>query len=145
MTGPGIFPRRSGTLIVLAIAIFVVGCATGGQAQRERQQAMDQWRAMVRWSEYDGLVDMIHPEWLEENPIRSLEIERLRQFRVTEYRVRQVISDPEGLQVERHVQIRLYHVHSARERVIRHRELWRWDETRERWLLHSGLPDPRRN
>lgn len=132
-------------LIILMVSLLISACAGNSQAQREREQAMDRWRDMVRWSEYDGLVDMIHPDWLAENPIRSLEIQRLRQFRVSEYRVRQVISDPDGLGVERHVQIRLYHVHSARERVIEHREVWRYDEQLERWLLHSGLPDPRRS
>jgi hypothetical protein len=131
-------------LLIVSIAILAA-CAGNQQAQRERQQAMDRWRDMVRWSEYDGLVDMIHPEWLAENPIGSLELQRLRQFRVTEYRVRQVVSEPDGLALERRAQIRLYHVHSARERVIQHREVWRYDQDRERWLLHSGLPDPRRN
>jgi hypothetical protein len=132
------------SLIVLTIALLLAACAGGNQAQRERQNAMDLWRDMVRWSEYEALVDMIHPDWLAENPIRPIELRRLQQFRVTEYRVRQVNSEPDGLAVERLVQIRLYHVHSARERVIQHREVWRWDEQRGRWLLHSGLPDPRR-
>ena len=131
------------SLTLLLVVLVLAACAGGNQAQRQREQAMDLWQEMVRWSEYDGLVDMIHPEWLAEHPIRSVELERLRQFRVTEYRVRQVISDPDGMRVERRVQIRLYHVHSARERVIQHREVWRYDETRDRWLLHSGLPDPR--
>ncbi|RFF29619.1 hypothetical protein DZC52_12060 [Wenzhouxiangella sediminis] len=129
-------------MIVLAAVLLLAACAGSGQTQRERDQAMDLWQEMVRWSEYDGLVDMIHPDWLAEHPIRSIELERLRQFRVTEYRVRQVISDSDEQRVERRVQIRLYHVHSARERVIQHREVWRYDETRDRWLLHSGLPDP---
>jgi hypothetical protein len=130
-------------LIMVMAVVLLAACAGGNQAQRQREHTMDQWRAMVRWSEFDALVDMIHPEWLAENPIRPIELERLKQFRVTEYRVRQVVSDPDGLAVERRVQIRLYHVHSARERVINHREVWRYDEARDRWLLHSGLPDPR--
>lgn len=132
-------------LIVLLIALLLVACAGGNQGLRERQKTMDLWQEMVRWSEYDGLIEMIHPDWLARNPIRNVELERLRQFRVTEYRVRQVNSSPDGMRVVRHVQIRLYHVHSARERVIQHREVWRYDEARERWLLHSGLPDPRRS
>jgi len=131
--------------LLLIVLMSLAACAASNQAQRERQQAMDRWQDMVRWSEYSALVDMINPEWLAENPVGRLELQRLRQFRVTEYRVRQVISEPDGLALERRVQIRLYHVHSARERVIQHRELWRYDEERERWLLHSGLPDPRRS
>lgn len=130
---------------ILALTILAAACSGNQQMLRERQQAMDQWEAMVRWSQYHALVDMIHPEWLEENPVRRLEVERLKQFRVTEYRVRQVLAETDSLGVERLVQIRMYHVHSARERVITHREVWRYDEERERWLLHSGLPDPRRS
>lgn len=129
-------------LMPLMVVLLLAACAGGSQGQRQRDQAMDLWQETVRWSEYDGLIDMIHPDWLADNPIRSVELERLRQFRVTEYRVRQVISDPDGERVVRRVQIRLYHVHTARERVIQHREVWRYDEERDRWLLHSGLPDP---
>jgi hypothetical protein len=58
--------------------------------------------------------------------------------------VRQVLAEPEGTGFERTVRIRMYHLHSAYERVVDHREVWRYDESLERWLLHSGLPDPRR-
>jgi hypothetical protein len=133
-------PKR---LIMLTIVVLLAACAGGNQAHREREQAMDRWQSMLRWSEYDGLTNMIHPQWLANNPISDLELRRLRQFRVSDYKVRQVMSDPDGLGVERLVEIRLYHVHSARERVIQHREVWRYDQQRERWLLHSGLPDPR--
>jgi len=132
-------------LLLLATAVILAACAGTGQAERERQQAMDRWESLIRWNEHDALVDMIHPDWLAENPIPALDLERLRQFRVTQYRVRQVVADPDGLGVERQVEIRLYHVHSARERVIRHHEQWRYDEDRGRWFMHSGLPDPRRN
>lgn len=123
---------------------LLAGCATGpsNQEQRERFQA---WENVVRWSEHkDPLLDFIHPEWLAANPIPALDIDRFEQFRVTEYRVRQVIASPDGLEVERLVQLRLYHIHTALERVIDHRELWRYDEDQEIWLLHSGIPDPRR-
>jgi hypothetical protein len=130
-------------LILLTLALLP-GCATGpsNQEQRERFQA---WENVVRWSEHkDALLDFIDPEWLADNPIPVLDIDRLEQFRVTEYRVRQVVANPNGLEVERLVQLRLYHIHTARERVIDHREVWRYDEESEIWLLHSGIPDPRR-
>ncbi|WP_376691282.1 hypothetical protein [Wenzhouxiangella sp. EGI_FJ10409] len=132
------------SLLLLMAALLLAACAGGNQGQRERQQTMDQWQSLLRWSEYGALANHIHPDWLADNPIRDLDLERLRQFRVTEYRVQQVTSDPDGMAVERQVRIRMYHVHTARERVIEHREVWRYDEQRERWLLHSGLPDPRR-
>lgn len=135
---------RFALMIALAAILALTGCASSHK-HLEQQQAMERWEALIRWSEFDALVDMIHPEWLEENPIQPIDIERLHQFRVTEYRVRQVLSDPDGDGFERIVQIRLYHRHTARERVINHREVWRYDEEFGVWLLHSGLPDPRQS
>jgi hypothetical protein len=128
--------------VLLVIVVMLTACA-GGNAERDRAETMDSWESLVRWSEYDGLVDFIHPEYLAQHPIRALEVDRLRQFRVTEYRVRRVMAEADGLGLERTVAIRLYHIHTARERVIDHREVWRYDEDLESWLLHSGLPDPR--
>jgi len=131
-------------LFSLLVLGALAACATGpsNQDQRERFQA---WENVVRWSEHkDALIDFIDPEWLAANPISTLDVDRLEQFRVTEYRVRQVVANPNGTEVERLVQLRVYHIHTARERVIDHREVWRYDEARDLWMLHSGIPDPRR-
>ncbi|MFW5927221.1 MAG: hypothetical protein ACOCSR_04140 [Wenzhouxiangella sp.] len=129
-------------LAVIALGLLLTACG-GSQKQLAQQQATQRWEALVRWSEYDALVDMIHPDWLAENPVEEAEIDRLREFRVTEYRVRQVLTEPDGNGFERLAQIRMYHLRSARERVVAHREVWRYDEDLDRWLLHSGVPDPR--
>lgn len=134
---------RAAVLVTLSSMVLLIACGTG-QRHDDRQDAMERWEALVRWNEFDALVDMIHPEWLAENPIHPVDIDRLHQFRVTEYRTRQMLVDPDGLGFERVVRVRMYHVHSARERVVDYREVWRYDEDLERWLLHSGLPDPRR-
>ncbi|MFP4276473.1 MAG: hypothetical protein ACLFQC_11020 [Wenzhouxiangella sp.] len=134
--------RFSAFLILTGLCLVLTACASGS-ADQQRIETMESWESLVRWSQYDALVDFIHPEYLAANPITALDIDRLHQFRVTEYRTRQVVSQADGQALERMVQIRLYHVHSARERVVDHREIWRYDEQLEGWLLHSGLPDPR--
>jgi hypothetical protein len=132
-------------VLISLLALTVLAGCSGGPPERERQERIQAWESVVRWAEHkDGLLDFIHPDWLAENPISTLDIDRLQQFRVTEYRVRQVIASPDGMELDRRVQLRLYHVHTARERVIDHREIWRYDEDLEAWMLHSGIPDPRR-
>lgn len=126
---------------VLIVALLLAGCPQ----KREnllREETTQRYEAVVRWNQFDSLVDFMHPDWLEENPIRPLDVERLHQFKVSQYRVRQVMSLPEGSGFDRLVELRLYHIHSARERVVEYLESWRWDEERGRWMLHSGLPDP---
>lgn len=132
---------RSGIFIM---ALLMLAACGGDRTSRERQEALDGWEHRVRWSVYDSLVDFIHPEWLEENPISELDLERLHQFRITEYRVRAVLAHPDGEGLDRRTRIRMVNIHTQRERVIDHTEVWRYDEDLKRWLLHSGLPDPRR-
>ena len=132
-----------GSLMLLCL-LLAAACGTSSSA-RERQQAMDRWEVLVRWNQFDNLIDFIHPDYLAENPVTNLDIDRLNQFRVTEYRVRQVLVSPDSDEIERLARIRLYHVHSGRERVVDYREIWRLDDDLGVWLLHSGLPDPRRN
>jgi hypothetical protein len=131
--------------LFLVLIILLLAACGANKAQREGKETMDAWEALVRWSQYDALVDFIHPEWLAENPITQLDVDRLHQFKVTEYRIRQVLQEEDGGNIRRRVQIRLYHIHSARERIIDHLEVWRYDGDLKVWLLHSGLPDPRRD
>ncbi len=133
-----------GRFLLAALLLAGLAACAGNQVQRAGTETMDAWESLVRWSQFDALVDFIHPDYLEVNPISRLDIDRLHQFRVTEYRVRQIVATPDGKTIDRVVRIRLFHVHSARERVLDHREIWRYDAERRAWLLHSGLPDPRR-
>ena len=120
--------------------LLLTGCGAMSDRDRLRTETIQRYEATVRWNQFDAMVDFMHPEWLEENPVSSLDIDRLHQFRVSQYSVRQVMSVPES-GVDRLVQLRIYNKHTARERVVDYVEAWRWDEERERWMLHSGLPD----
>ena len=135
-------PNLSRMLVVFLAGLALAACG-GNQVQRSGTETLDAWESLVRWSQFDALVDFIHPDYLQANPVTPLDVDRLHQFRVTEYRVRQILADPDGEGLERQVRLRLYHVHSARERVVDYREIWRYDQERKAWLLHTGLPDPR--
>jgi len=40
------------------------------------------------------------------------------------------------------VEIRMFNKNQARERSVIDNQYWKYDKERERWFLHSGLPDP---
>lgn len=128
------------TAAMTAVLLLATACASRQQSDR-RTETLDRYEALVRWNQFDSLPDFMHPDWLEQNPVTPLDIERLKQFRVSQYRVRQVMSLPDDEGFDRLVELRLYHLHTARERVVEYVEAWRWDPERERWMLHSGLPD----
>lgn len=136
---------KQSRLIVIIGTLSVLGllsaCDRLSDKNKQRIETLQRYEAVVRWSQYDSMVDFMHPDWVADNPVTPLEVERLHQFRVSQYSLRQVLSTPDG-GVDRLIQLRLYNKHTARERVVEYVEAWRWDDERGRWMLHSGLPDP---
>jgi hypothetical protein len=125
----------------LLAALALVSC-TSNQVEKSRGETLKQYETIVRWSQWDAAADFIAPEYMAEHPITRLEMDRLRLFRVTAYTVRSTGVFDEGLTMRQAVEIRLFNQHQAVERTIVDEQEWRWHEDRQRWLLHSGLPDP---
>ena len=136
------FKPVTAVLAVLAV-LFLASCASSaGNLEKSRSEALKQYEALIRWSEWDGAVNYIAPEYLDENPISRLDLDRLRLFRVTSYTIRSTQVYDEGLTMTQAVEIRLFHKAQAVERSIIDQQIWRYDEEKEAWLLHTGLPDP---
>lgn len=138
---PGFHLLRS---TVAAVALLVAACATTSGIDKSRADTLKQYEAMIRWSEWDGAINFLAPEYLEEHPISRLDLERLRLFRVTAYNVRSTQLYDDGLAMTQVVELRLFLKSQAVERTVMDQQIWRYDEESERWLLHSGLPDPTR-
>jgi hypothetical protein len=130
------------TRLLLAFAVAVVAACVPNPVEKSRGEALKQYETIVRWSQWDAAADFIAPEYLAENPITRLEMDRLRLFRVTAYTVRSTGVFDEGLTVRQVVEIKLFNANQAVERTIIDEQEWRYHEDVKRWLLHSGLPDP---
>ncbi|MDT8439690.1 MAG: hypothetical protein RQ729_11845 [Wenzhouxiangellaceae bacterium] len=137
------------TRILQSIALALLALVLAGCPQKRedllREETLQRFEAVVRWNQFDSIIDFIHPDWLEEHPVSDLDIERLHQFRVSQYRLVQVMSLPDGSGFDRLIQLRMTNRHTARERLVEYTEAWRWDEERKRWMLHSPPPDPSRS
>lgn len=132
-------------LVATVFAVLIItSCASTSGMEKARTEALEQYESMIRWSQWDGAVNYIAPEYLEENPITRLDLDRLRLFRVTAYTVRSTQVYDEGKTLTQGVEIRLFHKSQAVERSIFDEQLWKYDEEAQVWLLHSGLPDPTR-
>lgn len=133
-------PARIAAL--LAIAAMLVAACTPNPVDKSRSETFKQYETIIRWSQWDAAADFIAPEYLLENPITRLDMDRLRLFRVTAYTVRSTGIFDEGLTARQVVEIKMFNANQAVERTIIDEQEWRWHEDVERWLLHSGLPDP---
>ncbi len=79
--------RRIGILALIALAALLAACIPS-KKEKDLDSRLLQYEQMIRWSQWDGAASFIAPEYLEENPISNLDMERLRLFRVSNYTIR---------------------------------------------------------
>lgn len=129
------------TVIMLGLAGLLMGCPQTKQ-EKGLDETLKQYETIVRWAQWDAAANFISSEYQEEHPITRLEMDRLRLFKVTAYTLRSSTPVDDGKGLMQIVEIRLFNKNQARERSIIDEQYWKYNEERERWLLHSGLPDP---
>ena len=129
------------TALLMSAVLLLSACASSTQS-KTLDLTLSQYEKIIRWSQWDAAADFIAAEYLVENPITRLDIDRLRLFRVTAYTIRSTGVYDEGMTVRQVVEIRMFNKKKGVERSILDNQEWRYNEERQRWLLHSGLPDP---
>lgn len=133
--------RRLQTSMIAMLAIALLSACASNQHKKTLDETLRQYEIIVRWSQWDGAVDFLAPSYLAENPVSRLDMDRLRLFRVTQYNVRSAVPFNDGMGLQQVVEIRLFNRNRAVERSLIDRQEWRYNEERERWFLHTGLPD----
>ena len=129
------------TILIIGLATLLTACPKTKEEQ-DLSDALLQYDTVIRWAQWDAAVDFIAPEYLEENPVTRLDLDRLRLFRVTQYSVRSAIPTDEGKGLIQVVEIKMFNKNQARERTVIDEQVWKLDEETGRWQLHTGLPDP---
>jgi len=94
----------------------------------------------IRWGEFDQAIGFIDPKTLAEHPLTSLDIERLKQVRVTGYDDAPVVPVNDD-EVQQTVKLDLLNVNTQVARSVVDRQTWKYDAATKRWWLVSGLPD----
>ncbi|MDA3934456.1 MAG: hypothetical protein PF630_09060, partial [Gammaproteobacteria bacterium] len=69
---------------LMLIGVLLSGCPMNDK-DKKQEETLNNFQTMLRFSEYHGLMNFIDPEYLRENPITSLEMNRLRQYQVSSY------------------------------------------------------------
>lgn len=135
--------RRLLSFVLLAASCALLSaCATEKLRSKENilTETLRSYAASIRWGEFDQAIGFIDPKILAEHPLTSLEIERLKQVRVSGYDEMPVVPVGED-EVQQTVKIDLLNVNTQVARSIIDRQTWKYDATAKRWWLVSGLPD----
>lgn len=129
------------SIVMLGLTIVLTACPQTKQ-EKGLSETLQQYETIVRWAQWDAATNFISPEYLEDNPISRLDLDRLRLFKVTQYLVRSAAPVDGGKGLVQTVEVRMFNKNQARERSIIDNQYWKYNELTERWQLHSGLPDP---
>lgn len=133
--------RQGFLLLILLLATLALAGCIPPKKQKDLDATLLKYEQMIRWSQWDAAATLISPEFLEENPISNLDMERLRLFRVTNYTLRSAAPIGDGNEFAQVVEISMFNKTQAREKTIIDQQVWRFDEETEVWMNHSGLPD----
>lgn len=129
------------TLVILGLAALLTACPKTKE-ETDLSETLLRYDTIIRWAQWDAAVDFISPEYLEENPVTRLDLDRLRLFKVTQYSVRSAVPVDDGMGLLQEVEIKMFNKNRARELSVIDEQYWKYDEELERWYLHTGLPDP---
>lgn len=125
--------------LLITFILTLVACSP--PKKENFDNSMTTIEQLTRWNEFAGIVNMIDPEYLEDNPVSDLDIERLKQYRTSSYTVTQKQMAADEKSYRQTVILKMYSVHNPVERQIRWQQEWRFNEENSRWSMFSGLPD----
>ena len=128
-------------VIMIGLSGLLLGCPKTKE-ERDLSETLKQYETIIRWAQWDAAANFISEEYQEEHPITRLEMDRLRLFKVTQYILRSTTPVDDGDGLQQVVELHIFNKHQSRERTIIDNQYWKYNPDRERWLLHSGLPDP---
>ena len=126
-------------MMLLGVAI-IAGCASNDRL-RQMEAAMRAYDSAVRWGEFRAALGYIDPEEHPDERELNFLLQRFEQVRVTGYRETARTPGPDENTVIRLLELRIANRHTAAERVVRDRQVWRYDPEAERWWQVSGLPE----
>ena len=123
--------------LVLLAASFP---ALSKSRDKQLTETLRTYAATIRWGSMEQAESFVSPEYRLAHPLTSLELQRFKHVRVTDYvdTTPVPVSDDE---VRQTVEIGLVNVNTQEARTIIDRQIWIYDKENKVWLLNSGLPD----
>jgi len=126
--------------LLLLTLLALAGCATS-QRSDLLTTTLNAYANAVRWGDMDHAVVYLDPKLRPEQSLSSIDRERYKQLRVSEY------DDGNGPvpagenEVRQVVKISFVNNHTQSERTIVDHQTWHYDKASKHWWLTSGLPD----
>lgn len=128
--------------LILIITICALLSACGGRMSKKQSldHTLYQYAKVMRWADFNTAMTFFSPEIDAANKPSTIDIERLKQFAVSSYVSSPIMPGETDNQINQDVQIKLYNLHTKREKIVVDHQVWQYNDDEKSWLLISGLP-----
>ena len=125
---------------IVVLSLLVIGCAsiTDMKKMEQLEKATDGYELAIRWSDFDLASTFLKNQ---EDPDLDTQIENLKQFNVTDYKVKRYLPNADQTQLLIIARIQYFKKNGLVVKDISHRQLWEYDKEKKGWFLTTGLPD----
>ncbi len=128
------------TRFSILFAILLLGCAQAEKLYQDYEfgEVGETYEHAIRWSDFRVANGFRKHAPTED---KSPDFEKLAQFRVTSYRVKEHAELMDQSQVRQTVEIGYFKADSFVEKKITDHQIWEYDGEQRKWYLLTGLPD----
>lgn len=125
-------------VLVLVITVVLIGCATISEQSRmtEFEKISRRYKALVLLSEFEAAYMFTDTE----NMIEDVNLDALKKIKVTDYALKSYYISNDRLEINQSVKMEYHWLDIYRVRTILDKQVWKYDEEKETWVLQTGLP-----
>ena len=127
-------------LIIVLLLSLLASCVSVSEMRKmdKFEETSKAYEFAIRWSDFESASLFLKTE---ENATVSDLLNKLKQFKVTAYTIKNFLPSKDKSQVLLIAEISYFELNRLIVKSISDRQIWKYDTAQERWLLTSGLPD----
>jgi hypothetical protein len=123
----------AGALAVwLSVALTLGACTTAWSRRDQLDETLHAYEGAIRWSQFEAAAAV--------GEVKAQPAPPLDRIKVTSYDVLEKTLADGSREATQTVQIHYYDTDTMREHTLVHRQHWKYDASRKRWVLEGGLP-----
>jgi len=124
--------------IMIAGVLFLTGCASMHEQERldELDSVTEAYGMAIRWGKFASAMRLLDRSVMPDDAY----IRAIGRIRISSYEVLQRELSEDGLEATQTVEIGYYYVDRLIEKKLIDKQIWRYEQDKKKWLLHSGLP-----
>ncbi|MBL4659390.1 MAG: hypothetical protein JKY19_03470 [Alcanivoracaceae bacterium] len=127
------------SLSIFIITVLLTSCGGSSNKKRNLDATLFKYASLIRWSNFDAAINYLKPEDEDIKP-SGFELERLKQFKVSQYLESPITPGSEEHIILQSVEIQLYNIHTNKTKTIYDHQSWEYDDKLKQWFLTTGIP-----